>query len=116
MITGTIHPVRVLDTRPGSGQQGAGETLGPDSTLSFFPGTATFPGEVAAVPDDATAVVLNVTEATSTADSFLTVWATGGSQPLASNLNFPGRQDRAEPSDRADRPGYQAGVDLQLRR
>ena len=34
-------------------------------------------------------MVLNVTAATSTADSFLTVWATGGSQPLASNLNFP---------------------------
>ena len=30
VITGKIHPVRVLDTRPGSGQQGAGETLGPD--------------------------------------------------------------------------------------
>ncbi len=89
VITGSISPTRVLDTRPGSGQQGAGETLGPDSTLSFYPGTATFPGEHAAVPDDATAVVLNVTAATSTADSFLTVWATGGSQPLASNLNFP---------------------------
>jgi hypothetical protein len=89
VLTKAISPVRVLDTRPGSGQQGAGETLGPDSTLSFYPGTATFPNEVAAVPDDATAVVLNVTEATSTADSYLTTWATGGSQPLASNLNFP---------------------------
>ena len=89
VVTTSISPTRVLDTRPGSGQQGAGETLGPDSTLTFYPGTATFPGETAAVPDDATAVVLNVTAATSTADSFLTVWATGGSQPLASNLNFP---------------------------
>ena len=87
--TGTNHPVRVLDTRPGSGQQGAGETIGPDQTLSFLPGTGTFPFNTPAVPSDATAVVLNVTAATSTADSFLTVWATGGSQPLASNLNFP---------------------------
>ncbi len=87
--TGTMHPVRVLDTRPGSGQQGAGETLGPDSTLSFYPGTGTFPYGTPAVPADATAVVLNVTAATSTADSYLTAWATGGSQPLASNLNFP---------------------------
>jgi hypothetical protein len=86
--TGTNHPVRVLDTRPGSGQQGAGETLGPDSSLSFYPGTGTFPYGTPAVPGDATAVVLNVTAATSTADSFLTAWATGGSQPLASNLNF----------------------------
>ena len=86
--TQTNHPVRVLDTRPGSGQQGAGETFGPDSTLNFSPGTGTFPYNTPAVPADATAVVLNVTAATSTADSFLTVWATGGSQPLASNLNF----------------------------
>ena len=48
--TGTNHPVRVLDTRPGSGQQGAGETLGPDSTLSFYPGTGTFPYGTPAVP------------------------------------------------------------------
>ena len=87
--TGLNHPVRVLDTRPGSGQQGAGETIGAQQTLSFFPGTGTFPFGTPAVPADATAVVLNVTAATSTADSFLTVWATGGSQPLASNLNFP---------------------------
>ena len=87
--TMTNHPVRVLDTRPLSGQQGAGETLGPQQTLSFFPGTATFPDNFNAIPEGATAVVLNVTAATSTADSFLTVWATGGSQPLASNLNFP---------------------------
>ena len=30
-----------------------------------------------------------MTAATSTADSFLTVWASSGAQPLASNLNFP---------------------------
>ena len=87
--TNLNHPVRVLDTRPGSGQQGAGETIGPDQTLNFFPGTGTFPFGTPAVPADATAVVLNVTAATSTADSFLTVWASSGAQPLASNLNFP---------------------------
>ena len=89
VITNTIHPVRVLDTRPGSGQQGAGETIGPQQTLNFYPGTATFPDHFTAIPADATAVVLNVTAATSTADSWLTVWASGGAQPLASNLNFP---------------------------
>ena len=87
-VTGNNEPVRVLDTRVGSGQQGEGETLGPDSTLNFFPGTSTFPFATAVVPPDATAVVLNVTAATSTADSFLTVWTTGAAQPLASNLNF----------------------------
>jgi hypothetical protein len=40
------------------------------------------------VPDDATAVVLNLTEADSTASSFLTAWATGVAQPLASDVNF----------------------------
>lgn len=89
-----VSPVRVLDTRPGSGQQGAGETLGPAQTLNFYPGTQTFGTPLLAnyVPSSATAVVLNVTATDPTAASFLTVWATGGAQPLASNLNFlPGQ-------------------------
>jgi hypothetical protein len=45
--------------------------------LSFFPGTGNFPYGTPAIPADATAVVLNVTPATSTADSYLTVWAPG---------------------------------------
>ena len=114
--TGQNHPVRVLDTRPGSGQQGAGETIGAQQTLTFFPGTGTFPYGTPAVPADATAVVLNVTAATSTADSYLTVWATGGAQPLGIEPQLPRRQGRAQPGDRAGQPGQQAGVDLQRRR
>jgi len=89
-ITGVLDnaPVRVLDTRAGSGQQGAGETLGASQTLSFLTGTSSFVPSHTLVPVGATAVVLNVTEADATASSFLTAWATGFGQPLASDVNF----------------------------
>jgi hypothetical protein len=89
-VTGTLDnaPIRVLDTRQNSGQQGAGQTLGPDQQLTFFPSTSTFAPSLTLVPTNATAVVLNLTEADSTAASFLTAWATGVAQPLASNVNF----------------------------
>ena len=88
-VTGALDnaPVRVLDTRPGSGQQDAGQTVGPDSQITFFPGTSTI--AFGLIPFNATAVVLNLTEATETASSYLTAWATGFGQPLASNLNWP---------------------------
>ena len=90
-VTGTLDssPVRVLDTRQNSGQQDAGQTLGPQQQLTFFPGTSSFVPSLTLVPPDATAVVLNLTEATETAPSYLTAWATGFGQPLASNLNWP---------------------------
>jgi hypothetical protein len=90
-VTGAIDnaPLRVLDTRPGSGQQGAGQTIGPDAQITFLPGTSTFAPSLTLVPLNATAVVLNITEATETASSYLTVWATGFGQPLASDLNWP---------------------------
>jgi len=89
-VTGSLDnaPIRVLDTRQNSGQQDAGQTLGPDQQLTFYPGTSTFAPNLTLVPDDATAVVLNLTEADSTASSFLTAWATGVAQPLASDVNF----------------------------
>jgi hypothetical protein len=90
-LTGTLDnaPVRVLDTRTGSGQQGSGDTLGPNSSLSFYPGTANFSKFAnSLVPDDATAVVLNLTEADATAASYLTLYAHGTPEPLASDLNF----------------------------
>jgi len=90
-VTGAIDnaPVRVLDTRPNSGQQGAGQTIGPDSQITFFPGTSTFAPSLTLVPLNATAVVLNVTEATNTAASYLTAWATGFGFPNSSNVNWP---------------------------
>jgi hypothetical protein len=42
-----------------------------------------------------TAVVLNVAVTNPTADSFLTVWPAGSTQPIASDLNYGTGQTRA---------------------
>ena len=84
------NPIRVLDTRMNSGQQGAGETLGAGQTLNFYPGTVPLTNQLDPnVPEDANAVVLNVTVVNPTAASFLSVWQ-AGSGPIGtfSNLNF----------------------------
>lgn len=77
-------PARILDTRNGNGVPGnAMGQLGTNGTLEL---QVTGRG---GVPGNATAVVLNVTAADSPGpDSFLTVYPTGTSRPLASNLNF----------------------------
>jgi hypothetical protein len=70
-------PVRVLDTRFGTGAPqaplGAGQTL-----------TLTVPN----LPAGTTAVALNVTVAGPTAAGYLTVYPGGQPRPLASNLNY----------------------------
>jgi hypothetical protein len=84
------NPIRVLDTRTNSGQQGAGETIGAGQTLNFYPGTVPLTNQLDPnVPEDANAVVLNVTVVNPTAASFLSVWQ-AGSGPIGtwSNLNF----------------------------
>ncbi|EQD29128.1 hypothetical protein B1A_20867, partial [mine drainage metagenome] len=78
----TISPSRICDTRPGSGEPYAGQTLGPGSTLELVV------GGVAGVPDTATAVVLNVTVTDTTASGYLTVYPAGAPRPVASNLNW----------------------------
>jgi len=83
-----LTPTRVVDTRNGSGEQLANETLGPDSQINFLPGDEPFISG-GLLPDNATAVVLNVTAVDPSAASFLTVWGTGTTQPATSNLNFP---------------------------
>jgi len=67
-------PNRILDTR------GGGAIAGNSST------TLT----VAGVPTGAHSAVLNVTVTNPTAPSYLTLWPTGASRPLASDLNFVG--------------------------
>ena len=47
------------------------------------------------VPDDATAVVLNVTAVHPTVGTHLTVWPTGTDVPNVSNLNLPADDTRA---------------------
>jgi alpha-tubulin suppressor-like RCC1 family protein len=68
-----LSPVRVLDTR-------AGAPAGPGGTVTVHLGSR--------VPATATAVVLNVTGVTPTADTFVTVYPSDTARPTASNLNL----------------------------
>ncbi len=74
-----LVPARVLDTREGLGAPA--RRLGPGGQIDV-----TLEG-VGGVPAGSTAVVLNVTATRVSAASFVTVWPTGTSMPLASSLN-----------------------------
>ncbi len=78
-------PIRLYDTRPGT--PGASEV--PSRSTPVGPGgkLKVKVADVAGVPSDATAVVLNVTAVAPTADGFVTIHP-GGPVPVASNLNF----------------------------
>ena len=80
-----LVPSRILDTRSGNGapvgQLGAGATH--DLQVSGRGGVPT---------TGASAVVLNMTVASPTTGSHLTVWPTGQTRPTASNLNYINRQ------------------------
>jgi hypothetical protein len=77
-----LDPVRILDTRSGVGTVGGLiAPLGPGGTIDL---QVTGAG---GVPDDATAVVMNVTYTNATAAGFVTVWPSGTSRPIVSNLN-----------------------------
>ena len=79
-----MTPVRLLDTRDGTGATGP------------IAGGQAFELQVtgrAAIPADATAVVLNVTSTSATSPSFVTVWPAGQGRPNASALNTDPGQD-----------------------
>lgn len=76
-----LVPARILDTRVGTG--GLSAPLGAGQTLSLQVAGA---GGVPAT--GAEAAMLNVTVTNPTAPSFLSVYPSGGSLPLVSNLNF----------------------------
>jgi hypothetical protein len=78
-----VVPVRVFDTRNGTGGVPVAQ-LGPATTLSVAFGSTN------GIPADAKAVSLNVTVVGGTTSSFLTVWPTGDLRPQASNLNWTG--------------------------
>ena len=81
-----LAPQRVLDTRNGTG--GTSTKVGPGGVIEL---KVTDAGGVPAT--GGTAVALNVTATNVTgAESFLTVWPSGTSRPVASNLNFIGGQ------------------------
>jgi photosystem II stability/assembly factor-like uncharacterized protein len=78
-----IAPIRLADTRPGSGYQDASMTLAPSSSITVQVAGA------AGVPQNATAAVLNVTATNTTANGgYLVVYPAGGPLPTASSLNF----------------------------
>ncbi len=77
-----LTPARVLDSRPATQVGPYNSPWGPGVTRDVSIG-----GQ-GGVPADASAVVLNVTVADTTASSFLTVWPKGGSKPTASSLNW----------------------------
>ncbi|MHB8323068.1 MAG: CHAP domain-containing protein [Candidatus Dormibacteria bacterium] len=78
-----LVPTRIADTRPGSGQAGAGHSLGPQASLTVQVAGA---GDVPAT--NVAAAVLEVTATDTTASSYLTAYPAGAPRPTASNLNW----------------------------
>jgi hypothetical protein len=79
-------PVRILDTRNGTGTGGATVPLTAGNVLVL---QAT---GVEGIPADAVAIEINVTVTEGTSSAFLTVWPTGSDRPTASVLNVtPGQ-------------------------
>lgn len=81
-----IAPCRLFDLRP------APDQIGPRGTALTAGETYTQPVRGAVgncnVPNDATAVAMNVTAVGGTANSFLTIWPSDVGRPLASSLNW----------------------------
>lgn len=80
-----LPPVRILDTRRALGvcQPSPCATIGPNGSL-----TVAVAGQGGVPIGQAVGVIMNVTATNPTATSYLTVYPSGQSQPLASNLNF----------------------------
>jgi alpha-tubulin suppressor-like RCC1 family protein len=81
-----MSPVRVLDTRNGTGRGGVIGPVGPNVTITL--------DLSARVPASATAVFLNVTGTEATASTYVTVFPFGSERPTASNLNLVAGQTR----------------------
>jgi hypothetical protein len=78
-----LVPTRAVDTRPGSGQAYAGDTLPPGATLDAkLAGLAGIPAQ------GATAVVVNIAAADETAAGTLAAWPDGQTQLTTSELNW----------------------------
>jgi hypothetical protein len=78
------NPIRVLDTRNGTGAPAADVSAGSTLVLQV--------GGVAGVPEDAVAVALNVTVVEAQAPGFATVYPCDHGRPEASNLNYAAGQ------------------------
>lgn len=80
-----VTPVRVLDTRNGTG--GVTGSVGAGRTVSL--------NLAARIPATATAVVLNLTGTEPTSPTYVTAFPHSASRPLASSLNLAGGETRA---------------------
>jgi hypothetical protein len=78
-----LTPARIADTRTGSDEPYAGETLGPGGSLNIHVAGA---GGVPA--SGVSAALINVTVTDTTAQSYLVVYPEGATRPLASNLDW----------------------------
>ncbi len=86
-----VDPVRILDTRDGTGV--AGRRVGPLGIGQVLELDVT---GTAGVPDTgAAAVVLNVTVTDAARDGYVTVYPCGDARPVASNVNFRSGVDTA---------------------
>jgi RHS repeat-associated protein len=78
----TITPTRIADTRTGSGQPYAGQTIAAGGSLTVqISGTA-------GVPTSATAAILQTSVLTPTAAGNLTAYPAGSTRPVTSNVNY----------------------------
>jgi len=84
-----LAPTRVLDTRSGTNTaNGSTAPIGPGRFIDLpVVGTTTTQAGTIAVPAGAQVAVLSVTAVNPTASTYLTVYATGLTTPLASNIN-----------------------------
>jgi hypothetical protein len=114
-----VSPSRVLDTRPGSGEPGAGRTLssGKEDLAVQVAGVGTMPSSASATPP--TVAVLNVTVTDTTMPGYLTVYPSNVSKPLASDLNWSAGQTVANmvvvelaPGGTIDVSNYQGKADV----
>ena len=79
-----VEPTRILDSRTNLGWTG--------KLAAGAPKALTVTGGTANVPATADAVVINVTATESSANSFLTVYPAGTTQPTASNVNMAAKE------------------------
>ncbi len=86
----SVSPVRVMDTRDGTGVEG--RRTGPYGAGEVRKLQL---GGTNGIPTDARAVLLNVTVTEASGKGYVTVFPCGRARPLASNLNFVSGVDRA---------------------
>jgi hypothetical protein len=82
LVSVAVSPYRILDTRLGTGTNGAVAPVGPDSSIDVQI------AGVGPVPANAVGVVLNLTATGATEQGYVTAWPTGEPRPTASVLNL----------------------------